>query len=97
MISHYCSECVTNWYPYQARKGACPVCGGGVQIRQEPASPEAVKRYQATRPEWMARYFPERTQPTEPIDSVMVSKCAAQLEEIAALPVYTGERKWRAA
>jgi uncharacterized Zn finger protein (UPF0148 family) len=95
MISHYCSECLTNWYPYQAKE-SCPTCGGGVQFRQEPASPEAVERYQATRPEWMARYFPERLQDTEAIDSLAIARWDGQADEIAALPEYTGERRFAA-
>lgn len=86
MISHYCPECLINWYPYQAKE-QCPVCRGGVQFRQEPASPEAVARYQATRPEWMARYFPDSVQRTEPIDSKAVAECCA-LEDIFDMPAY---------
>ncbi len=34
----YCSECAVNWWPYQAKGGVCPQCGGGTVARQEPAS-----------------------------------------------------------
>ena len=87
MKSHYCPECVVAWYPYQAKE-SCPECGGGVEFRQEPASPEAVARYQATRPEWMARYFPpEPRQDTEPIDSQGLS-----LELLWDLPAVEPKR-----
>jgi hypothetical protein len=40
-MSYYCSECVVNWWPYQAKDGCCPRCGGGTVRRQEPASDDA--------------------------------------------------------
>ena len=41
-----CSECVVNWWPYQAQGGCCPWCGGGTVRRQEPASDDADVLYQ---------------------------------------------------
>ena len=35
-------------------------------------------------------------QPTEPIDSLAIARWSGLLDEIAALPEYTGERKWAA-
>ena len=40
-MSYYCSECVVNWWPFQANDGCCPRCGGGTVRRQEPASDDA--------------------------------------------------------
>jgi hypothetical protein len=40
-MSYYCSECVVNWWPYQAKDGCCPCCGGGTVRRQERASDDA--------------------------------------------------------
>lgn len=82
MKSHYCADCVIAWYPYQAKE-RCPVCGSGVHIRQEPASPEAVERYQATRPDRLRTGVPA----FDP---------GAIAEEIASLPTFTGERRFAA-
>lgn len=40
-MSYFCSECLVNWWPYQATGGCCPRCGGGTRFRQEPASDAA--------------------------------------------------------
>ena len=40
-MSYFCSECLVNWWPYQAKNGCCPRCGGGTTRRQEPASDDA--------------------------------------------------------
>lgn len=78
MKSHYCADCVIAWFPYQARE-QCPVRGSGVHIRQEEASPEAVERYKAS--------LAGRPRATPEFDPVALA------EEIAALPVFTGERR----
>ncbi|MFP5364080.1 MAG: hypothetical protein ACLGI5_15285 [Thermoleophilia bacterium] len=48
-MSHYCSECVVNWWPFQAKGGCCPSCGGGTVRRQEPASDEADELFAVAR------------------------------------------------
>lgn len=40
-MTYYCSECVVNWWPYQATAGCCPLCGSGTSRRNEPASDDA--------------------------------------------------------
>lgn len=40
-MSYFCSECLVNWWPYQAKGGCCPRCGRGTTRRQEPASDDA--------------------------------------------------------
>lgn len=60
-MSCYCSECVVNWWPFQAKGGCCPRCGGGTVCRQEPASDEvdelfAVARRAAERRERQAAF-----------------------------------------
>jgi hypothetical protein len=40
-MTYYCSNCVVNWWPYQATAGCCPLCGSGTSRRQEPASDDA--------------------------------------------------------
>jgi hypothetical protein len=69
-MTYYCSECVVNWWPYQARDGCCPSCGGGTSRRQEPASDDvdllfARARKEAERRERHAAfeaYYAERGQ-----------------------------------
>lgn len=78
MKSHYCADCGISWFPYQSRERCC-VCGSGVHMRQEEASPEAIERYQAARA-GRPRAIPE-------FDPVALA------DEIAALPVFTGERR----
>jgi len=48
-MSYYCSECVVNWWPYQAKGGCCPRCGGGTVRRQEPASDDADAQFALAR------------------------------------------------
>lgn len=50
-MSYYCSECVVNWWPYQAKGGCCPRCGGGTVRRQEPASDDADAQFALARQE----------------------------------------------
>lgn len=50
-MSYYCSECVVNWWPYQAKGGCCPRCGGGTVRRQEPASDDADAQFALARAE----------------------------------------------
>lgn len=69
-MSYYCADCVVNWWPYQARDGCCPWCGGGTSRRQEPASDDAevlfqLARVEADRRERVAAfeaYYAEREQ-----------------------------------
>jgi hypothetical protein len=69
-MTYYCSECVVNWWPYQARDGCCPCCGGGTSRRQEPASDDADQRFVRARAEAERRaryeafeaYYAEREQ-----------------------------------
>jgi hypothetical protein len=44
-MSYFCSECLVNWWPYQAKGGCCPRCGGGTRLRQEPASDDAEPQF----------------------------------------------------
>lgn len=70
-MTYYCSECVVNWWPYMAKDGCCPLCGGGTSRRQEPASSDAeelyrVARAQADRRDAYARfeaYYEQREHP----------------------------------
>ena len=82
-MTHYCADCAIAWFPYQSRERCC-VCGSGIHIRQEAASPEAVERYQATRPERLC------TQATATPEFDPVALAA----EIAALPTFTGDRRF---
>src|SRR3954453_17814086 len=50
-MTYYCSECVVNWWPYQATAGCCPRWGGGTSRRQEPASDDADDLFSAARAE----------------------------------------------
>jgi hypothetical protein len=50
-MTYYCSECVVNWWPYQAKAGCCPTCGGGTVRRNEPASEEAERMHRRARTE----------------------------------------------
>lgn len=50
-MTYYCSECVVNWWPYQAKGGCCPTCGGGTVRRNEPASEEADRLHRRPRTE----------------------------------------------
>jgi hypothetical protein len=50
-VTYYCSECVVNWWPYQARDGCCPTCGGGTTRSHEPASEEAEVLHRRARTE----------------------------------------------
>jgi hypothetical protein len=69
-VTYYCPECVVNWWPYQARGGCCPNCGGGTVFRQEPASEEADRLHNRPRTEAELRdryerfeaYYAERKQ-----------------------------------
>jgi hypothetical protein len=69
-MTYYCSECVVNWWPYQATDGCCPVCGGGTSRRQEPASADADELHRKARTEAERRdrharfeaYYAEREQ-----------------------------------
>lgn len=45
-MSYYCSECVMNWWPFQADQGCCPQCGGGTQRQQVPASDDAEEKFE---------------------------------------------------
>ena len=40
-MSYFCSECLVNWWPYQARGGACPAAAAECCLREEPASDDA--------------------------------------------------------
>ena len=40
-VTYHCPDCLVNWWPYQAKRGCCPRCGGGTRLRQEPASDDA--------------------------------------------------------
>jgi len=40
-MSYFCPECLVNWWPYQAKGGCRPRCGGGTSRPQEPASDDA--------------------------------------------------------
>jgi hypothetical protein len=59
-MTYYCSECVVNWWPYQATGGCCPRCGGGTSRRQEPASDDAEDLFRAARAEAERRERYER-------------------------------------
>ena len=49
-MTYYCSTCVANWFPYMCNSGACPACGGGTKrTLTEPASIDAVPRFNAAR------------------------------------------------
>jgi uncharacterized Zn finger protein (UPF0148 family) len=69
-MTYHCSECLVNWWPYQARGGCCPTCGGGTTRRNEPASEEAVRMHKRPRTETELRdryarfeaYYAEREQ-----------------------------------
>ena len=69
-VTYYCADCVVNWWPYQARRGCCPRCGGGTRLRQEPASPDAEPLFVIARIETAHRercdafdaYYAEREQ-----------------------------------
>ena len=50
-MTYYCSECVVNWWPFQAKDGCCPRCGGGTVRRQEPASADADELFALARQE----------------------------------------------
>jgi len=50
-MSYSCSECVVNRWPYQARDGRCPSCGGGTTRRQERASGDADALFSRARAE----------------------------------------------
>lgn len=50
-MTYYCSECVVSWWPYQARDGCCPSCGGGTTRRQEPASDDVDIQFARARKE----------------------------------------------
>jgi hypothetical protein len=68
--SFFCSECLVNWWPYQAKDGCCPRCGGGTRLRQEPASDDAEPLFVIARVEAAHRercdafeaYYAEREQ-----------------------------------
>lgn len=45
-MSYHCSECLVSWWPYQAKGGCCPGCGGGTSFRQERADDDAQPLYQ---------------------------------------------------
>jgi len=59
-----------NWWPYQAKGGCCPRCGGGTRFRQEPASDDAeplfviasVEAAQRRRCDAFEAYYAEREQ-----------------------------------
>jgi len=40
-VTYHCPDCLVNWWPYQAKRGCCPRCGGGTRFRREPASDDA--------------------------------------------------------
>ncbi len=69
-VSYFCSQCLVNWWPYQAKGGCCPRCGGGTSFRQEPASDDAeplfvIARVEAAHRERCAAfeaYYAEREQ-----------------------------------
>jgi hypothetical protein len=85
-MTYYCSECVVNWWPYQALGGSCPRCGGGTHRRQEPASHDADTLFRQAREasaltanqrdfeDYYAAREARRTveQPTEAIDTLEV-------------------------
>jgi len=48
-MTYFCTECIINWWPYQAKAGCCPTCGGGTVRRHEPASPEAERLHNRAR------------------------------------------------
>ncbi len=50
-MTYYCSECVVNWWPYMAKDGCCPLCGGGTSRRQEPASNDVEEQFRIARKE----------------------------------------------
>lgn len=50
-MSYFCSECVVNWWPYQAKGGCCPRCGGGTVRRPEPAGEDADAQFALARQE----------------------------------------------
>ncbi|HEX7259385.1 MAG TPA: hypothetical protein VF272_00445 [Candidatus Saccharimonadia bacterium] len=54
-MTYYCSECVANWWPYMAKDGCCPQCGGGTSRRQEPASDDVDELYRAASAETAKR------------------------------------------
>lgn len=47
-MSHHCTECDVNWWPYQTRAGRCPQCGGGTRRSHESPSEAATLRHQAS-------------------------------------------------
>jgi hypothetical protein len=69
-MTYYCSECVTNWWPYQCTDGACPECGCGTTRSREPASDDADLRHRTVlaarikreRYERFEAYYAEREQ-----------------------------------
>ena len=33
-MTHFCPECVINWWPYQTAEGCCPECGTGTRLHR---------------------------------------------------------------
>jgi uncharacterized Zn finger protein (UPF0148 family) len=50
-MTHHCSECVVNWFPYQTDHGHCPTCGTGIVRSDEPASEDVDTLYRIARDE----------------------------------------------
>jgi hypothetical protein len=50
-MTHYCSTCVVNWFPYQTDHGHCPTCGTATVRSQEPASGDVDTLYRIARDE----------------------------------------------
>jgi len=69
-MTYHCSECLVNWWPYQATAGCCPFCGGGTVRSHESASEEADRMHRRARTEAELRdrharfeaYYAEREQ-----------------------------------
>lgn len=56
----YCTECALAWHPYQAAKGACPICGSGTVRRNQPASDEAGVLFELVKVERARKHRCER-------------------------------------
>lgn len=76
MSSYYCSECATNWWPYQCGESKCPECGGGLKRRTtEPASPDADARFKVAMRTRVAR---ERSEHNHKLFEAFVDKRDAE-------------------
>ncbi len=60
-MTYYCPQCVTNWYPFMCRDGACPECGTGTKRQTRSfVTADALERFEVVKARRASQFAHER-------------------------------------